>query len=227
VDREERPDVDAVYMAATTALTGQGGWPMTCFLTPEGDPFFCGTYFPRQQLLQLLAGVTDAWTAQREQVLSSSAHIATTLRESAGGARPGQLGGPELDAAAGQLAREFDSRTGGFGSSPKFPPSMVLEFLLRHHARAGSPEALSMVEETCEAMARGGIYDQLGGGFARYAVDYRWVVPHFEKMLYDNAQLLRVYCHLHRATGSELARRVAEKEFDLAEILPPARQTRP
>ena len=209
VDREERPDVDAVYMAATTALTGQGGWPMTCFLTPEGDPFFCGTYFPRQQLLQLLAGVTDAWTTQREQVLSSSAHIATTLRESAGGARPGQLGGPELDAAAGQLAREFDSRTGGFGSSPKFPPSMVLEFLLRHHARAGSPEALSMVEETCEAMARGGIYDQLGGGFARYAVDYRWVVPHFEKMLYDNAQLLRVYCHLHRATGSELARRVA------------------
>jgi uncharacterized protein YyaL (SSP411 family) len=223
VDREERPDVDAVYMAATTALTGQGGWPMTCFLTPDGDPFFCGTYFPRQQFLQLLAGVSDAWTTKRDQVLSSSSHIAKSLREASSAAQPGQLGVAELDAAATQLGREFDSRTGGFGSSPKFPPSMVLEFLLRHHARTGSPEPLAMVQQTCEAMARGGIYDQLGGGFARYAVDYRWVVPHFEKMLYDNAQLLRLYSHLHRATGSELARRVAAEtaEFLLRDLRTP------
>jgi uncharacterized protein YyaL (SSP411 family) len=220
VDREERPDVDAVYMAATTALTGQGGWPMTCFLTPTGEPFFCGTYFPRQHFLQLLAGVTDAWTTKREQVLGSSAHIASSLREAAGTAQPGRLTEQQLDAAVAQLGREFDSRTGGFGSAPKFPPSMVLEFLLRHHARTGSPEALAMVEQTCEAMARGGIYDQLAGGFARYSVDYRWVVPHFEKMLYDNAQLLRAYTHLHRATGSELARRVATEtaEFMLRDL---------
>jgi uncharacterized protein len=214
VDREERPDIDAVYMAATTALTGQGGWPMTCFLTPDGDPFFAGTYFPRSHFLQLLAGVTDAWTTRRSTVLDSGAHIASRLREY-GAAGPGQaVDEAALSTAVETLRRQFDHTAAGFGGAPKFPPSMVLEFLLRHHARTGSVDALSMAERTCEAMARGGLYDQLAGGFARYSVDAAWVVPHFEKMLYDNAQLLRVYAHLHRATGSQLARRVTEETAD-------------
>ena len=206
VDREERPDIDAVYMAATTALTGHGGWPMTCILTPDGDPFFAGTYFPKGQFLQLLAGASDAWTTQRERVLDSGAHIASRLRELSAPVTGRVLDAAALDAAAVQLRGQFDHGAAGFGGAPKFPPSMVLEFLLRHHARTGSADALTMAASTCEAMARGGIYDQLGGGFARYSVDARWVVPHFEKMLYDNAQLLRVFTHLHRATGSSLAR---------------------
>ncbi|WP_448073857.1 thioredoxin domain-containing protein [Georgenia yuyongxinii] len=213
VDREERPDIDAVYMQATTALTGQGGWPMTCFLTPDGEPFFCGTYYPRAQFLALLAGVTEAWTARREEVLASSGKIAEFLGQAAAVA-PAVLDAAALDAAAARLRGGFDSRHGGFGGAPKFPPSMVLEFLLRHHARTGSPSSLEMVERTTTAMARGGLYDQLAGGFARYAVDASWVVPHFEKMLYDNTQLLRVYLHLHRLTGSPLAERVARETAD-------------
>ncbi|GAB3450280.1 thioredoxin domain-containing protein [Phycicoccus ginsengisoli] len=209
VDREERPDVDAVYMSATTALTGHGGWPMTCVLTPDGEPFFAGTYFPRGQFLQLLAQVRTVWAEQRERVLESSAHIAGRLREMSSAATPSALDEQALAQAAAGLRRQFDDARGGFGGAPKFPPSMVLEFLLRHHARTGSADALAMVERTCTAMARGGTYDQLGGGFARYSVDADWVVPHFEKMLYDNAQLLRVYSHWLRATGDPLARRVA------------------
>lgn len=216
VDREERPDIDAVYMAATTALTGHGGWPMTCFLTPGGEPFYCGTYFPRDHFLQLLQAIHETWEEQREQVLQTSGSIVARLKE-VGGALPAQPLGEEVLAGAVQrLAGQFDPARGGFGGAPKFPPSMVLEFLLRHHGRSGSRDALVMAEQTCEAMARGGIYDQLGGGFARYAVDADWVVPHFEKMLYDNAQLLRVYAHLHRANGSALARRVA---LETAEFL--------
>ena len=209
VDREERPDIDAVYMAATTALTGHGGWPMTCFLTPGGDPFFAGTYFPKPQFLQLLSGVTSAWADQRDRVLDSGAHIAERLRELSAPVTGHPLQADVLDAAVERLRGQFDHAAAGFGGAPKFPPSMVLEFLLRHHARTGSADALSMATATCAAMARGGMYDQLGGGFARYSVDARWVVPHFEKMLYDNAQLLRVHCHQWRATGDELARRVA------------------
>jgi uncharacterized protein YyaL (SSP411 family) len=209
VDREERPDIDAVYMAATTALTGHGGWPMTCFLTPGGDPFFAGTYFPKPQFLQLLSGVTSAWADQRDRVLDSGAHIAERLRELSAPVAGHPLRADVLDAAVERLRGQFDHAAAGFGGAPKFPPSMVLEFLLRHHARTGSADALSMATATCAAMARGGMYDQLGGGFARYSVDARWVVPHFEKMLYDNAQLLRVYSHLWRATGDALARRVA------------------
>lgn len=216
VDREERPDIDAVYMAATTALTGHGGWPMTCFLTPGGEPFYCGTYFPRDHFLQLLQAIHETWEEQREQVLQTSGSIVARLKE-VGGALPAQPLGEEVLAGAVQrLAGQFDPARGGFGGAPKFPPSMVLEFLLRHHGRTGSRDALVMAEQTCEAMARGGMYDQLGGGFARYAVDADWVVPHFEKMLYDNAQLLRVYAHLHRANGSALARRVA---LETAEFL--------
>ncbi|WP_127130138.1 thioredoxin domain-containing protein [Georgenia sp. SYP-B2076] len=214
VDREERPDIDAVYMQATTAMTGQGGWPMTCFLTPAGEPFFCGTYYPKAQFLQLLAAVADAWTTRREEVLTSSAAIAQFLGSAVEAGDPAAVDAAALDAAADRLAAGFDARHGGFGGSPKFPPSMVLEFLLRHHARTGSPGSLDMVTSTCEAMARGGVYDQLAGGFARYSVDAAWVVPHFEKMLYDNAQLLRVYLHLYRATGSGLAERVARETAD-------------
>ena len=220
VDREERPDIDAVYMAATTALTGHGGWPMTCFLTPDGDPFFAGTYFPKGQFLQLLSGVTSAWTDQRDRVLESGSHIAETLRGLSAPATGHALAAEVLDAAVDTLRGQFDHGAGGFGGAPKFPPSMVLEFLLRNHARTGSPDALAMAARTCEAMARGGMYDQLGGGFARYSVDARWVVPHFEKMLYDNAQLLRVYTHLFRSTGDALARRVVVEtaEFLLRDL---------
>ena len=210
VDREERPDVDAVYMTATQAMTGQGGWPMTIFATPDGTPFFCGTYFPRPNFVRLLGSVTTAWRDQREEVLRQGAAVV----EAIGGAQA--VGGPTtpltaelLDAAAAQLAREYDEKNGGFGGAPKFPPHMNLLFLLRHHQRTGSAEALEIVRHTCEAMARGGIYDQLAGGFARYSVDGHWTVPHFEKMLYDNALLLRVYTQLWRLTGDPLARRIA------------------
>src|SRR6476620_6030130 len=225
VDREERPDIDAVYMAATTALTGHGGWPMTCFLTPDGDPFFAGTYFPRPQFLQLLSGVTSAWSDQRDRVLDSGAHIAERLRELSAPVTGHPLTAEVLDTAVERLRGQFDHAAAGFGGAPKFPPSMVLEFLLRHHARTGSADALSMARATCAAMARGGMYDQLGGGFVRYSVDARWVVPHFEKMLYDNALLLRVYAHLARIAGphATLARRVAEEtaEFLLRDLRTP------
>ncbi|MGZ4686844.1 thioredoxin domain-containing protein [Oryzihumus sp.] len=215
VDREERPDVDAVYMTATTAMNGQGGWPMTALLTPTGEPFFTGTYFPRSGFLQLLAAVQDAWLTRREEVVAAGDRIAGALREAvARSTPPAPLDAAALDRAEEQLAGAFDHQHGGFGRAPKFPPSMVLEALLRHHARTGSTRALDMVERTCEAMARGGMYDQVGGGFARYAVDAAWVVPHFEKMLYDNAQLLRVYLHLWRATGSALAQRISRETAD-------------
>ena len=210
VDREERPDLDAVYMNATVALTGQGGWPMTCFLTPDGRPFFCGTYYPKAGFLELLAAVGETWRTRRAEVEEASDHIAGELRSMAAGL-PG--GGPAVeaalcDAAASAVLADFDAVRGGFGGAPKFPPSALLEALLRHHERTGSAEALAAVERTCDAMARGGIYDQLGGGFARYSVDAAWVVPHFEKMLYDNALLLRLYAHWARRTGSALAVRV-------------------
>ncbi|MBA3618837.1 MAG: thioredoxin domain-containing protein [Acidothermales bacterium] len=222
VDREERPDVDAVYMEATVAMTGHGGWPMTVFATPKGEPFFCGTYFPPDprhgmpSFSQLLLSVTQAWQDRRDQVEAAGADVVRRLDQrapapAAGGEPPGQ---EALATVARVLRRDYDETYGGFGGAPKFPPSMTLEQLLRHHARTGSADALAMVEHTGEAMARGGMYDQLGGGFARYSVDDRWVVPHFEKMLYDNALLLRVYTHWFRATGSALARRVAAETAD-------------
>jgi uncharacterized protein YyaL (SSP411 family) len=212
VDREERPDVDAIYMAATTALTGQGGWPMTCLLTPAGEPFFCGTYFPKAQFLRLLAAVTEGWQSRRDELRSAGSRVVGALQSVFGQEAPERtLGAAELDAAVDRLYQGFDRRNGGFGGAPKFPPSMVLEFLLRGYGRTGSTRALEMVISTCEAMARGGMYDQLAGGFARYSVDAEWVVPHFEKMLYDNAQLLRVYLHLWRASRSPLAERVSRE----------------
>ncbi|MFE6103531.1 thioredoxin domain-containing protein [Streptomyces laurentii] len=221
VDREERPDVDAVYMEAVQAATGQGGWPMTVFLTPDAEPFYFGTYFPPEarhgmpSFTDVLDGVARAWTERRDEVGEVAGKIVKDLAERSlaygGDGAPGEA---ELGQALLGLTREYDPRNGGFGGAPKFPPSMALEFLLRHHARTGAEGALQMVTDTCEAMARGGIYDQLGGGFARYAVGRSWTVPHFEKMLYDNALLCRVYAHLWRTTGSDLARRVALETAD-------------
>ncbi|WP_116511179.1 thioredoxin domain-containing protein [Micromonospora sp. B006] len=210
VDREERPDVDAVYMTATQAMTGQGGWPMTVFAAPDGTPFFCGTYFPRANFIRLLGSVAAAWRDQREAVLRQGAAVVEAIggAQAVGGVTA-PLTAALLDAAASQLAREYDETNGGFGGAPKFPPHMNLLFLLRHHQRTGSARSLEIVRHTCEAMARGGLNDQLAGGFARYSVDGHWTVPHFEKMLYDNALLLRVYTQLWRLTGDRLARRVA------------------
>jgi uncharacterized protein YyaL (SSP411 family) len=223
VDREERPDVDAVYMEATQAMTGSGGWPMTVFATPDGDPFSCGTYFPPRPLHgmpsfgQVLGAMYDAWTARRDDVDTSAAAVREALAGREPWAAPPDAG-PRDRAAGGRvlriLADTYDAARGGFGGAPKFPPSMLLEWLLRHGAdaaRPGAPQALTMAAGTLDAMARGGMYDQLGGGFARYSVDAAWVVPHFEKMLYDNTLLLRVYAHWWRATGSPLARRVVEE----------------
>lgn len=221
VDREERPDVDAVYMEAVQAATGQGGWPMTVFLTADAEPFYFGTYFPPEprhgmpSFRQVLEGVDAAWTGRREEVAEVAGRIVHDLSQRSlahGGA--GLPGEAELSQALLGLTREYDAQHAGFGGAPKFPPSMALEFLLRHYARTGAEGALQMAADTCEAMARGGMYDQLGGGFARYSVDRAWVVPHFEKMLYDNALLCRVYAHLWRATGSESARRVALETAD-------------
>jgi uncharacterized protein len=213
VDREERPDLDSVYMTATVALTGHGGWPMTCFLTPDGRPFFCGTYYPKPNFLQLLAAVSDTWRTRRDEVEQASDRIASELRSMASGLPGGglQLQPALCDHAVAAVLRDEDAVRGGFGGAPKFPPSALLEALLRSYERTGSAQTLQAVERTCTAMARGGIYDQLAGGFARYSVDASWVVPHFEKMLYDNALLLRVYAHWARRTSNPLARRVAHE----------------
>ena len=226
VDREERPDVDAIYMDATQALTGHGGWPMTCFLTPEGQPFYCGTYYPNRPLhgmpsfRQVLDAVSKAWVDRRDELTSAGADVVRLLGERA--VVPTEQTPPDadiLEAAVASLRSDFDPLHGGFGGAPKFPPSAVLEFLLRH----GSLGALEMVASTCSAMARGGMYDQLAGGFARYSVDDAWVVPHFEKMLYDNAQLVRIYAHWWRASGSPLARRIAIEcaQFMLTDLRTP------
>ncbi|MEV8318167.1 thioredoxin domain-containing protein [Streptomyces sp. NPDC059900] len=221
VDREERPDIDAVYMEAVQAATGQGGWPMTVFLTPDAEPFYFGTYFPPEprhgmpSFQQVADGVRRAWADRRDEVDEVAGKIVRDLSERQLAFGADELPGEdELAQALLGLTRDYDATQGGFGGAPKFPPSMVIEFLLRHYARTGSEGALQMAADTCERMARGGIYDQLGGGFARYSVDREWVVPHFEKMLYDNALLCRVYAHLWRATGSDLARRVALETAD-------------
>jgi hypothetical protein len=217
VDREERPDVDSVYMTATQAMTGHGGWPMTVFTTADGEPFYCGTYFPPRPghgmpaFRQVLAAVSDAWATRREELERAGTSIVTGISARMDLGEPDPLSAELLDGAVGALTANYDAAAGGFGGAPKFPPSMLLEFLLRAHARSGDATALRMARGTLEAMARGGIYDQLAGGFARYSVDARWVVPHFEKMLYDNALLLRVYLHLWRATGEPWARRIADE----------------
>ncbi len=216
VDREERPDVDAVFMAATQALTGHGGWPMSVFLTPDRRPFYAGTYFPPRAAHGLPAftdvvdAIAAAWRDRRDEVLTSADDISGQLAARHAPRLPGEVSVAELDLARAELRREFDEVRGGFGGAPKFPPSMVLEGLLR----LGDDDSLSMVDATCRAMARGGLYDQLAGGFARYSVDADWVVPHFEKMLYDNALLLGVYTHWWRLTGDPLGERVVAETVE-------------
>ncbi|MGW1676506.1 thioredoxin domain-containing protein [Saccharopolyspora sp. NPDC002376] len=232
VDREERPDIDAVYMEATQAMTGQGGWPMTCFLTPDGEPFHCGTYYPASPMSgmpsfqQLLDAVAQAWNGRGDEVRKAASRVVEQLSAQRAPLPESILDEEVLAGAVSRLHAEFDAAHGGFGGAPKFPPSMVLEFLLRHHERLGEPgsghSALELAKDTSEAMARGGIYDQLAGGFARYAVDNAWVVPHFEKMLYDNALLLRAYAHLARL-GDPLGERVTREtaEFLLTDLRTP------
>ena len=224
VDREERPDVDAVYMEATQAMTGQGGWPMTAFLTPEGKPFHCGTYYPAAPLhgmpsfRQLLDAVARAWAERGEEVRQAASSVVDQLEQQRSALPESIMDSSVLAEAVSALHGEFDADNGGFGSSPKFPPSMVLEFFLRHHERVGHEDgdstALRMAREIFGAMARGGIYDQLAGGFARYSVDPHWTVPHFEKMLYDNALLLRAYAHMARLEPDGLAPRITRETAD-------------
>ena len=224
VDREERPDVDSIYMEATVALTGQGGWPMSVWLDHDARPFYAGTYFPPRPVhgmpafQQVLQALSEAWQQRRTDITSAASRITQALADRAEvTAFQGIADEQTLQLAVQACQRDFDAQRGGFGTAPKFPPSMVLEFLLREAARADDAQALHMAEVTLTAMARGGMYDQLGGGFARYSVDADWVVPHFEKMLYDNALLIRVYAHWWRLTGDPLAERVVRDSIEFLE----------
>jgi hypothetical protein len=223
VDREERPDLDQVYMAAVQAMTGGGGWPMSVFLTPDGRPFYGGTYFPPRPahgmpaFRQVLSGVARAWREDRLEVVSSAgkmveALVAQSRSSSSVGAAPPTR--PLLEQAAAEVERQFDARNGGWGSAPKFPQPMTIEFLLRRAATTGDPRPLAVARRSLDAMADGGIRDQLGGGFHRYATDAIWLVPHFEQMLYDNGQLARAYVHAWEATGDDRYRAVAAGTLD-------------
>ncbi len=220
VDREERPDLDEIYMTATMALSGGGGWPMTVFLTPEQEPFFAGTYFPpedrygRPGFPTLLERISELWQEDRPSLLSQAAELTEHVRSAARPTRPLAISRDSARQAYLTLARDFDATWGGFGGAPKFPPSATLALLLRYHRSSGEPHALFMVRRTLDAMKDGGMYDQLGGGFARYSVDERWLVPHFEKMLYDNAQLADVYIEAHAATGDAEYERVTRETLD-------------
>jgi uncharacterized protein YyaL (SSP411 family) len=223
VDREERPDLDEIYMTAVQLMTGQGGWPLNVFLTPDGKPFFGGTYFPpedragRRGFPGILEAVRDAWASRRDEIAGSAdglaAHIleATQVPAASGGS---PVGSAEDAQAAAELARRYDPHWGGFGPAPKFPPHGAIGLLLRHHAATGDAASLAMAAGTLDRMARGGMYDQIGGGFARYSVDERWLVPHFEKMLYDQALLVPVYTDGWLATGKPAYRRVVLETLD-------------
>ncbi len=223
VDREERPDIDAVYMSAVYALTGRGGWPMTVVMTPDGDPFFAGTYFPprdgvrgaRRGLLSILAELVERYREQPAEVVAQAQALSQRLQAASAPRPPADLPGPEtIVATVRSLARGFDARFGGFGGAPKFPQPSRLALLLRYHRRTGDASALAMVLRTLDAMARGGIHDHVGGGFHRYATDARWLIPHFEKMLYDNAQLARLYLEAMQASGAERFGQVARETLD-------------
>jgi uncharacterized protein YyaL (SSP411 family) len=221
VDREERPDLDQIYMAAVQAMTGGGGWPMSVFLTPEGRPFYGGTYFPDTprhglpSFRELLAGIDRAWREQRGELEQAGLRLVSNLAEQARlPAAQGQPGPELLDTAVLGIERSFDPAAGGWGGAPKFPQPMTIEFLLRRAAVTGDGRALAMARRTLDAMADGGIHDQLGGGFHRYATDARWLVPHFEQMLYDNAQLARVYLHAWAVTDDARYRAVATDVLD-------------
>ncbi|MBU0512031.1 MAG: thioredoxin domain-containing protein, partial [Chloroflexi bacterium] len=222
VDREERPDLDRIYMSAVQTMTGRGGWPMSVFLTPEGQPFFGGTYFPpaprygMASFPEVLLSVSDAWQNHRQELISDGRQLVETIRHQ-GKIHQGSaaaLNSAALESAFREISQSFDHVHGGWGGAPKFPQPMTLEFLLRYHHTTGESRALEMVTQTLEAMARGGMYDQLGGGFHRYSVDDHWLVPHFEKMLYDNAQLARVYLHAWQSTGNPFFRTITEEILD-------------
>ena len=221
VDREERPDVDGLYMDAVVALAGHGGWPMTVFLTPDGRPFWGGTYFPPEprhgmpSFRQVLEAIAEAYRSRRDDLEEQAGRLVDAIRESGertGSAEPLTTG--LLTGAVSSLRAAFDPEWGGFGGAPKFPPASTLELLLRMHARTGSDDALAMARLTLDRMAAGGMVDQLGGGFHRYSVDAVWLVPHFEKMLYDNALLASAYLHAWSVTGEERYRRVTEETLD-------------
>ncbi|MGA7672117.1 MAG: thioredoxin domain-containing protein, partial [Nitrolancea sp.] len=226
VDREERPDIDSIYMLAVQMLTGQGGWPMTMFLTPEGKPFYGGTYFPPEDRQvgpgQMMSGfprvieaVVEAYGNRRDEVEGSADHIRSQLdNHFQSSLKPSRLTVEALVEAEQSLYQQFDSANGGFGGAPKFPPSMVIEFLMRRIYRTGSWRAKEMLTTTLNRMANGGIFDQVGGGFHRYTVDGIWLVPHFEKMLYDNALLSRDYALAWQLTGNELYRQIASDTYD-------------
>jgi hypothetical protein len=221
VDREERPDIDSIYMSAIQALHGQGGWPLTAFLTPEGRPFYGGTYFPptprygTPSFTQVLESVASAWITKRDEIEKSAEGIAEHLSQAAAaGQEAGSLNEALFDQALQGIMGQFDSQEGGFSSAPKFPPSMTIEFLLRTAVQRDEGMALHMAEYTLKKMAYSGMYDQLGGGFARYATDNKWLVPHFEKMLYDNALLARAYLHAYQVTGDPLYRAIVEETLD-------------
>ncbi len=221
VDREERPDLDSIYMGAVQAMTGRGGWPMSMFLTPAGEPFYGGTYFPPEDrhgmpgFPRVLMALAEAYRDKRSDIARSAEQVTAAMQRPAGTAQGMEpLTRNVLTSAYSSLREKFDAEYGGFGTAPKFPQPMVLEFLLRYHLLTGQPQALSMVEETLGHMARGGIYDQLGGGFHRYSTDPYWLVPHFEKMLYDNALLARLYLHAYQATGNPFYKDIAEQTLD-------------
>ncbi|HEY8311518.1 MAG TPA: thioredoxin domain-containing protein, partial [Gemmatimonadaceae bacterium] len=218
VDREERPDIDAIYMQAVQSMTGHGGWPMTVFLTPDADPFYGGTYFPpvdrhgMPSFPRILRAVADSFATRPESVAASAASMRQIYEAAATSSSvPGEIDDAFLESAFRAIASGYDARFGGFGTAPKFPPTMVLDFMLRHWARTGNSTGLEIARTTFIRMARGGIYDQIGGGFARYSVDAQWLVPHFEKMLYDNALLIRLGAFLYEATRDEEIRRVTEE----------------
>ena len=221
VDREERPDVDAIYMDAVVAMTQHGGWPMSVFLTPEGEPFYGGTYYPpfdrygMPSFRRVLTSVIDAWQHRRQRLQQSASQITEALSRSSQ-IRPdrGELDEDLLDAAFAALYQNYDDREGGFGQAPKFPQAMSLEFVLRQYLRTANAGALAMVTHSLRKMANGGMYDHLGGGFHRYSTDAHWLVPHFEKMLYDNALLARVYLYVWQVTGDRFFRRVVEETLD-------------
>lgn len=221
VDMEERPDVDQIYMTFVQLTTGRGGWPMNVFMTAEKLPFFGGTYFPpvnrynMPSFRQILVSVSEAYRDKRDELLHSANDILGEMRRvGLSEFSPVGLTTEQLDSAFQSFARTFDAANGGFGGAPKFPPSMSLEFLLRYYKRTGNENALEIVRKTCQKMAEGGIYDQLGGGFHRYAVDAIWLAPHFEKMLYDNAQLIRIYLHLFQVTKDGFFKRIAEETLE-------------
>ena len=221
VDREERPDVDSIYMTAVQALTGSGGWPMTVFLTPDGKPFYGGTYFPPEDrpglpgFPRVLTSLANAYRQDRGEVILTTDKLLKQMRQASSGLSSLEpLTTDVLHQAYRGVAGQFDDKHGGIGMQPKFPQPMTYEFLLRYHLRNKDPRALEMVELTLERMARGGIYDQLGGGFHRYSTDTFWLVPHFEKMLYDNALLVKLYVHAYQVTGKHIYRRVVEETLD-------------